>query len=42
VAHLNQRWTALDTMTAKVEMLTSVLKTKEGLAKDYTGWAASL
>jgi outer membrane lipoprotein-sorting protein len=36
VAHLNERWTALDTMTAKVEMLSSVLKTKEGLAKDYT------
>lgn len=36
VARLNDRWDAFDTMTAKVEMLTSVLKTKEGLAKDYT------
>jgi outer membrane lipoprotein-sorting protein len=36
VARLNQRWAAFDSMTAKVEMLTSVLKTKEGVAKDYT------
>ena len=36
VARLNQRWAALDTMTAKVEILTSVLKTKEGVAQDYT------
>lgn len=36
VERLNQRWSGLDTMTAKVEMLTSVLKTKEGVAKDYT------
>jgi len=36
VALLNQRWGALDTMTAKVEILTSVLKTKEGVARDYT------
>jgi outer membrane lipoprotein-sorting protein len=36
VAQLNQRWGALDTMTAKVEILTSVLKTKEGVARDYT------
>jgi outer membrane lipoprotein-sorting protein len=36
VAELNQRWAALDTMTAKVEILTSVLKTKEGVARDYT------
>ena len=36
VARLNERWSGLDTMTAKVEMLTSVLKTKEGVAKDYT------
>lgn len=36
VARLNERWGALDTMTAKVEMLTSVLRTKEGVAKDYT------
>ena len=36
VAQLNQRWGALDTMTAKVEMLTSVLNTKKGVARDYT------
>jgi hypothetical protein len=36
VARLNQRWTAFDTMTAKVEMLTSVIETKKGVAKDYT------
>jgi outer membrane lipoprotein-sorting protein len=36
VARLNQRWAAFDTMTAKVEILTSVLKTKEGVARDYT------
>ncbi len=36
VSELNQRWTDLDSMTAKVEMLTSVLKTNEGVARDYT------
>lgn len=36
VAELNQRWASLNTMTAKVEILTSVLKTKEGVARDYT------
>ncbi len=36
VARLNQSWAALDSMTAKVEILTSVLKTKEGLARDFT------
>ena len=36
VAKLNERWATFDTMTAKVEMLSSVLKTKEGVAKDYT------
>ncbi len=33
---LNDRWNSMDSMTAKAEILTSVLKTKEGLAKDYT------
>jgi len=33
---LNERWASLDSMTAKVDILTSVLQTKEGLAKDYT------
>ena len=36
VKQLNDRWNSMDSMTAKVEILTSVLKTKEGLAKDYT------
>ena len=36
VAQLNERWANLDTMTAKVEILTSVLNTKVGVAKDYT------
>jgi outer membrane lipoprotein-sorting protein len=36
VAELNERWGALNTMTAKVDILTSVLKTKEGVARDYT------
>ena len=36
VAELDQRWAALDTMVATVEMQLSVLKAKEGLAKDYT------
>jgi len=36
VALLNQRWGSFDTMTAKVEMLTSVLNTKKGVATDYT------
>ena len=36
VSELNQRWAALDTMTAKVEILTSVLETRQGVAKDYT------
>jgi outer membrane lipoprotein-sorting protein len=36
VAQLNQRWASLDTMTAKVEIQASVLKTKQGVATDYT------
>jgi outer membrane lipoprotein-sorting protein len=36
VSRLNQRWDAFDSMTAKVEMLTSVLETQKGVAKDYT------
>lgn len=36
VEKLNKRWSSLNTMTAKVEILTSVLKSKEGLARDYT------
>jgi outer membrane lipoprotein-sorting protein len=36
VAKLNQRWGALDSLNATVEIQASVLKSKEGLAKDYT------
>ena len=36
VADLNQRWKSLDTLTATVEIQASVLKSKEGLARDYT------
>jgi outer membrane lipoprotein-sorting protein len=35
VAQLNQRWDALKTLTATVEIQASVIKTKEGVAKDY-------
>lgn len=36
VERLNHRWEALDTMTAKVEIQASVLKTQKGMATDYT------
>lgn len=36
VTQMNERWTSLDTMTAKVEIQASVLKTKQGVATDYT------
>jgi outer membrane lipoprotein-sorting protein len=36
VARLNQRWAALESLNATVEIQASVLKTKEGVAKDYT------
>ncbi len=35
VARLNQRWDALNTLTATVEIQASVYKPKEGTAKDY-------
>jgi hypothetical protein len=35
VERLNQRWAALGSLNASVEMQASVLKTKQGLAKDY-------
>jgi hypothetical protein len=41
VARLNRRWEALNTLTATVEIQASVIKTKEGVAKDYPtlrGW----
>jgi outer membrane lipoprotein-sorting protein len=36
VAQLNQRWAALDSLNATVDIQASQLKTKEGEAKDYT------
>jgi outer membrane lipoprotein-sorting protein len=36
VAQLNQRWVALDSLNATVDIQASQLKAKEGLAKDYT------
>jgi hypothetical protein len=36
VAQLNQRWAALESLNASVEIQASVLKSKEGVAKDYT------
>jgi outer membrane lipoprotein-sorting protein len=36
VERLNQRWADLHTMTAKVEIQASVLKTEKGVATDYT------
>jgi hypothetical protein len=35
VAQLNQRWSALNNLTATVEIEATALKTDEGLAKDY-------
>jgi hypothetical protein len=35
VGSLNKRWDALTTLTATVEIQASVMKSKEGLAKDY-------
>ena len=36
VARINQRWDALDSLNATVEIQASVMKSKEGLARDYT------
>ena len=36
VTQLNNRWEAINSLTAKVEIQLSVLKQKEGVAKDYT------
>jgi outer membrane lipoprotein-sorting protein len=36
VKRLNQRWNALETLTAKVEIAASVLNSQQGVAKDYT------
>lgn len=36
VHNLNQQWAGLSSLTAAVEIKASVIKSKEGLAKDYT------
>ena len=36
VTRLNQRWAAVDSLNATVEIQASALKTKEGFEKDYT------
>jgi hypothetical protein len=36
VAQLNQRWAALDSLNASVEIQASLLKPKEGVATDFT------
>jgi len=36
VARVNQRWDALESLNATVEIQASVMKSKEGLARDYT------
>lgn len=38
VAHVNQRWTELDSLNATVEIQASVLKSREGVARDYTSF----
>jgi outer membrane lipoprotein-sorting protein len=38
VAQLNQRWATLDSLNATVDIQASVLKTKEGVARDYTAF----
>ena len=38
VAQLNQRWATLDSLNATVDIQASVLKTKEGVARDYTSF----
>jgi len=40
VNRLDQRWASLQTLNAKVQIETTVLKTSEGLAKDYTTFPA--
>ena len=38
VAQLDQRWEALESLNVTVEMQASVLKSKEGVARDYTSF----
>ena len=42
VERLNKRWAALNSMTAKVEIQASVLKTEKGLATDYTTFGGNI
>lgn len=42
VALLNQRWQALQTLSATVEVQGTTLKTKEGIARDYTTFPANI
>jgi outer membrane lipoprotein-sorting protein len=38
VARVNQRWTALDSLNVTVEIQPSILKSKQGIAKDITSF----
>jgi outer membrane lipoprotein-sorting protein len=42
VARLNDRWKGLQTLNASVEVQASSLKTKEGVARDYTTFPANI
>lgn len=42
VAQLNQRWNNLKTLTVSVEVQATSLKTKEGVARDYTTFPANI
>jgi outer membrane lipoprotein-sorting protein len=42
VARLNQRWKELQTLSATVEVQATSLKTKEGVARDYTTFPANI
>jgi outer membrane lipoprotein-sorting protein len=42
VAQLDERWDALQTLNAKVEIQTSVLKTEQGVARDFTSFPANI
>jgi outer membrane lipoprotein-sorting protein len=40
IAHLNERWAALSSLNASVEIQASLLKTTQGVARDYTTFPA--
>ena len=42
VSRLNQRWKALQTLSATVEVQATSLKSKEGVARDYTTFPANI